>query len=112
MLKKPNRRLHRASTVQTQNLIYTNTGGNAQPTGPSFGPCIFDERHNIFNMAGNIFLLGMVVLITEILDFTASQSLEFVLEPCIPRKNLNQEQEDNNVEVDDTAIDASNMTGF
>ena len=31
---------------------------------------------------GNVFLLGMTVLISEVIDLTAAKSLEYLLEPC------------------------------
>ncbi len=82
MRRKKENRL-RAGIVQTQNIIYQpNNHQNALP-GPNFGPCKFDKEHGLINMAGNIFLLGMVVVINEILDYVAAQSLDFVLAPCM-----------------------------
>ena len=72
------------TTVQSKSLmIKDNQGGNGLFPGPNFGPCYFDERHSLLNVAGNVFLLGLVFVINEILDLMAAQSLDFLLEPCL-----------------------------
>lgn len=112
MLKQNDGAYERQNTVQTQNLIYENSSGDAKPTGPSFGPCVFDERHNLFSMAGNIFILGLVVLLNEILDLLAAQSLEFVLEPCTPKQNIQSELLAAEIASDEAAVDVSGVIGF
>lgn len=44
---------------------------------------------------GNVFLLGMTVLISEVIDLTAAKSLEYLMEPCLPKdESQNQLLED------------------
>ncbi len=40
---------------------------------------------------GNIFLLGMTVLISEVIDLTAAKSLEYLMEPCLPKDETTEE---------------------
>lgn len=100
---------NRAGIIQTQNMIIQNPGSGS--TGPIFGPCLFDERHNVLNMAGNIFIMGMVVLLNEILDILASQSLKFVLEPCVGATAQSEEAADS-VAIDEAEIDIGGIIGF
>lgn len=99
----------RAGVIQTQNMIIKNPGGDT--TGPIFGPCVFDEKHNLFNMAGNIFIMGLVVLLNEILDLVASQSLKFVLQPCVGANAQNEALADT-VAIDEAEIDIGGIIGF
>ena len=99
----------RAGVIQTQNMIIQNHGSGT--TGPVFGPCIFDERHSVWNMAGNIFIMGMVVLLNEILDLIASQSLKFVLQPCVGANAQNEELADT-IAIDEAEIEIGGIIGF
>lgn len=99
----------RAGIIQTQNMIIQNPGSGS--SGPKFGPCLFDERHNVLNMAGNIFIMGMVVLLNEILDILASQSLKFVLEPCVGANGQSEAAADS-VAIDEAEIDIGGIIGF
>lgn len=99
----------RAGIIQTQNMIIQNPGSGS--SGPIFGPCLFDEWHNMLNMAGNIFIMGMVVLLNEILDILASQSLKFVLEPCVGANTQNEVIADS-VAIDEAEIDIGGIIGF
>lgn len=40
---------------------------------------------------GNVFLLGMTVLISEVIDLTAAKSLEYLLEPCTKNETAEEE---------------------
>lgn len=99
----------RAGVIQTQNMIIQNPGSGT--TGPVFGPCIFDERHSVWNMAGNIFIMGMVVLLNEILDLIASQSLKFVLQPCVGANAQNEELADT-IAIEEAEIEIGGIIGF
>ena len=99
----------RAGVIQTQNMIIQNPGSGT--TGPVFGPCIFDERHSVWNMAGNIFIMGMVVLLNEILDLVASQSLKFFLQPCVGANAQNEESADT-IAIDEAEIEIGGIIGF
>ena len=99
----------RAGVIQTQNMSIQNPGSGT--TGPVFGPCIFDERHSVWNMAGNIFIMGMVVLLNEILDLIASQSLKFVLQPCVGANAQNEELADT-IAIDEAEIEIGGIIGF
>ena len=56
----------------------------------SSDPC---RIHSPIDSIGNVFLLGMTVLISEVIDLTAAKSLEYLLEPCTPKEPDAQEQE-------------------
>ena len=62
---------------------------NNIPSAPS-SPC---RTHSPIDSIGNVFLLGMTVLISEVIDLTAAKSLEYLLEPCTPKEPDAQEQE-------------------
>ena len=74
----------RDTSVQNKNIVINQQKqGNPYFPGPNIGPCNFDKRHSFWNVVGNVFVLGLIVIINEILDLAASQSLNFLLEPCL-----------------------------
>lgn len=51
------------------------------------------QRRSAIDGIGNILLLGMTVLISEIIDLTAARSLEYLLEPCTAKEPITPEEE-------------------
>ena len=83
----------RDTSAQSSNIVINKTQqGNTYFPGPNIGPCTFDKQHSFLNVAGNIFVLGLIVVINEILDLAASQSLNFLLQPCLSG-NVAEEEE-------------------
>lgn len=53
----------------------------------------------------------MVVLLNEILDLIASQSLKFVLQPCVGANAQNEELADT-IAIDEAEIEIGGIIGF
>ena len=63
---------------------------NTMPAAPS-KQC---RTHSPIDSIGNVFLLGMTVLISEVIDLTAAKSLEYLLEPCTAKGPDAEEQQE------------------
>ena len=106
-------RIRQVSNVlasQTTNALTNqsnNTPKNQANSSNNKTDCVRKEN-TVINSIGNVFLLGMTVLISEIIDLTAAKSLDYLLEPCLPK-----EPEEEQVLQEALATDiAANIAGI
>lgn len=79
---------------------------NQPPTMPS------KRRRSAIDGIGNVFLLGMTVLISEVLDLTAAQSLEYLLEPCQKKEQESEQALADEVGIIDIGLEEGEAVPF
>lgn len=77
-------------STQVEQLEAANSASVTQKSSASIKQ--EQQKRSPIDGLGNVFLLGMTVLISEIIDLTAAKSLEYLLEPCMPKDGETAEE--------------------